>query len=158
ARAALRHRELGYRPARRPRHPQFDDRHRARPVAARGGRLMDGIHDLGGREGYGPIDVGEPPEPFHAPWEARLFGIVRGDDRPATFSIDRFRHVRECIDPAEYLARRYYDQWLLAHAVMMVAAGAATIEELATGKSARSLPGLPQPMPPEKVPAANRSL
>ena len=22
---------------------------------------MDGIHDLGGREGYGPIDVGEPP-------------------------------------------------------------------------------------------------
>ena len=33
---------------------------------------MDGIHDLGGRDGYGPIDVNEPPEPFHAPWEARL--------------------------------------------------------------------------------------
>ena len=45
---------------------------------------MDGIHDLGGREGYGPIDVGEPPEPFHAPWEARLLGIVRAFTRPAS--------------------------------------------------------------------------
>ena len=48
---------------------------------------MDGIHDLGGRQGYGPIDVNEPPEPFHAPWEARLFGITRAFTRPAMFSI-----------------------------------------------------------------------
>ena len=53
------------------------------------------------------------------------------------FSIDLFRHVRECIDPTEYLSRRYYDQWLQAHATMLVDAGAVTVEELATGKSAR---------------------
>ena len=76
---------------------------------------MDGIHDLGGREGYGPIDVNEPPEPFHAPWEARVLGIVRAFTRPAHWSIDWFRHVRECIGPADYLTRAYYDQWPRYH-------------------------------------------
>ena len=117
---------------------------------------MDGIHDLGGRQGHGPIDVNEPPQPFHSAWEARLFGIVRAYTRPATFSIDLFRHVRECIDPADYLTRRYYDQWLEAHATMLVDAGAVTVEELATGKSARPIPGMPPPMPPEQVAEATR--
>ena len=119
---------------------------------------MDGIHDLGGRQGYGPIDVGEPPEPFHAPWEARLFGITRAFTRPGSFSIDLFRHVRECIEPAEYLGRCYYDQWLLAYAVMMVEAGAVSVEELATGKSARPMPGMPPPMPPDKVASEKRKM
>lgn len=119
---------------------------------------MDGIHDLGGRQGYGPIDVNEPPEPFHAPWEARVLGIVRAFTRPATFSIDWFRHVRECIDPADYLTRPYYDQWLQTYAAMMVDAGAATVEELATGRSARPIPGVPPPMPPEKVATAKKAM
>src|SRR4051794_22106787 len=120
--------------------------------------MMDGIHDLGGREGYGPIDVNEPPEPFHAPWEARLFGITRAYTRPARFSIDLFRHVRECIDPTEYLSRGYYDQWLLAHAVMMVDAGAVTVEELATGKSVKAIPNTPPPMTPEKVATLTKAM
>ncbi|HET7714742.1 MAG TPA: nitrile hydratase subunit beta [Bauldia sp.] len=119
---------------------------------------MDGIHDLGGRQGYGQIDVNEPPEPFHAPWEARVLGIVRAFTRPATFSIDWFRHVRECIDPADYLTRPYYDQWLQTYAAMMVDAGAATVEELATGRSARPIPGVPPPMPPEKVATAKKAM
>ncbi|NJN52514.1 MAG: nitrile hydratase subunit beta, partial [Gammaproteobacteria bacterium] len=33
---------------------------------------MDGIHDLGGKEGFGRIEY-EPAEPvFHARWEARV--------------------------------------------------------------------------------------
>ena len=84
---------------------------------------MDGIHDLGGRQGYGPIDVNEPPEPFHAPWEARVLGIVRAFTRPAHWSIDWFRHVRECIEPADYLTRPYYDQWLQTYAAMMIDSG-----------------------------------
>ena len=84
---------------------------------------MDGIHDLGGKEGYGPIDVHEPPEPFHAPWEARVLGIVRAFTRPAHWSIDWFRHVRECIEPADYLTRPYYDQWLQTYAAMMIDSG-----------------------------------
>ncbi len=113
--------------------------------------MMDGIHDFGGRQGYGPIDVNEAPEPFHSPWEARLFGITRSYTKPARFSIDLFRYVRECIEPSEYLSRGYYDQWLLAHAVIMVDAGAVTVAELASGKSAKAIPNLPPLMTPEKV-------
>jgi len=119
---------------------------------------MDGIHDFGGQQGYGPIDVHEPDEPFHYPWEARLFGITRAYTRPVPYSIDRFRFFRECIEPDQYLTRRYYDQWLEAHATLLVDAGAVTVEELATGKSARSLPGIKPPMPPERVAAATHAM
>ena len=34
---------------------------------------MDGIHDLGGRQGFGPIQVDEPEEQFHEPGR-RAFG------------------------------------------------------------------------------------
>ncbi len=43
---------------------------------------MDGIHDLGGKQGYGPIDVGERYEPLPADWQARVLGIVRAIARP----------------------------------------------------------------------------
>jgi nitrile hydratase len=119
---------------------------------------MDGIHDLGGRQGYGPIDVDEPEEPFREPWEARLLGIVRAFTRPAAWSIDWFRHVRELIEPADYLTRPYYDQWLQTYAAMMVDSGAATVEELATGRSAGPIAGLPPPMPPEKVATAKQAM
>lgn len=119
---------------------------------------MDGIHDLGGRQGHGPIDVGEPPEPFHAPWEGRVLGIVRAFTRPYPWSIDWFRHVRECIEPADYLTRPYYDQWLQTYAAMMIDSGVATLDELATGKSERAVPGMPPPMPPGKVAAAMKAM
>lgn len=119
---------------------------------------MDGIHDLGGREGYGPIDVNEPPEPFHEPWEARVLGIVRALIRPSVWSIDWFRHVRECIEPADYLTRPYYDQWLQTYAAMMLDSGITTLDELATGRSARPIPGLAPPVTPDKVAALKKSM
>ena len=50
---------------RRHRHAQLDDRHRARPEDGAG--LMDGIHDLGGMQGFGPVPVktGDAPFPRH---------------------------------------------------------------------------------------------
>ena len=36
---------------------------------------MNGVHDLGGMDGFGPIDP-EPDEPvFHAEWERRCFAM-----------------------------------------------------------------------------------
>lgn len=107
---------------------------------------MDGIHDLGGRQGFGAIDVHEPEETFHEPWEGRLFGLVRAMSRPADWSLDWFRHCRELIEPTDYLTRPYFDQWLLAYAAMMVNSGAATVEELASGKVKTPASDLPPPM------------
>jgi nitrile hydratase subunit beta len=118
---------------------------------------MDGIHDLGGRQGFGPIDVNETEEPFHAVWEARLLGIVRAMSRPAPWSIDWFRYVRELIEPVDYLTRPYYDQWLQTYAAMMVNSGMVTVDELARGKAAATIPDLAPPAPPSAVAGAIRN-
>ena len=36
---------------------------------------MNGIHDMGGMHGFGPVMREENEPVFHAPWEARLFAI-----------------------------------------------------------------------------------
>lgn len=107
---------------------------------------MDGIHDLGGREGFGAIDVDEPEEPFHAPWEGRVRGMVNSMSRAPDWSLDWFRHVRELIEPTDYLTRPYFDQWVQSYCAMLVNSGLATAEELASGKSAAPVEGLPAPM------------
>jgi nitrile hydratase beta subunit len=117
---------------------------------------MDAIHDLGGRQGFGAIDVDEPEETFHEPWEGRLFGMVRAMSRPADWSVDWFRHCRELIEPTIYLTHPYYDQWLQAYAAMMVNSGVATVEELASGKARAPASGLPPPMTAADVGGAQR--
>ena len=37
---------------------------------------MDGVHDLGGREGFGPILDKDDERPFHAEWEMRAYGLT----------------------------------------------------------------------------------
>ena len=118
---------------------------------------MDGIHDLGGRQGFGPIDVHEPEEPFHEAWEARVLGMVRAMSRAPDWSIDWFRHCRELIEPVDYLTRPYYDQWLQTYAAMMVASGVASVEELASGKASTAV-GLPPPMEPGAVARAKQAV
>jgi len=118
---------------------------------------MDGIHDLGGRQGFGPVDVHEPEEPFHAPWEGRVLGMVRAMTRPTDWNIDWFRNCRELIEPVDYLTRPYYDQWLQAYAAMLANSGFATVEELASGKATSRPDGLPTPMSAADVATAKRA-
>ncbi|MEO8668447.1 MAG: nitrile hydratase subunit beta [Bauldia sp.] len=120
---------------------------------------MDGIHDLGGRLGFGPIDVHEPEEQFHHDWEERTLAIIRAMTRPIPWSIDWFRYVRELIEPVDYLSRPYYDQWLQTYAAMMIDAGAASVEEFAAGQSLTApRAGMPAPMAPRDVAAATTRL
>ena len=75
---------------------------------------MNGIHDLGGMHGFGPVEREENEPPFHAPWEAAMVAIanaVRREDR-GVMNIDEFRHGIERMDPAEYLATSYFEHWL----------------------------------------------
>ncbi len=45
-------------------------------------RGMDGIHDLGGKQGYGPIEVDDDETPFHHDWEAREWGMAQSARTP----------------------------------------------------------------------------
>ena len=113
---------------------------------------MDGIHDVGGKLGFGPIGVTYVEPAFHAPWEGRMFGIVRAMSRPPDWNVDKFRHTRELEDPVLYLTRPYFDQWYKVYSCMFVGSGIATVAELASGQSDGTRPeGLPPPMAPKTV-------
>ncbi len=92
---------------------------------------MDGIHDLGGKHGFGAV-VREPGEPvFHAKWEARVFAVMRGLGGVAVASSDHFRHGIERILPEAYLRHGYYGRWLGGLETLAIEAGvvdAAAIE------------------------------
>jgi hypothetical protein len=73
---------------------------------------MNGIHDLGGRHGFGRVEV-EPDEPvFHHDWERRTFGAALVGLGSGIANIDRFRHAIERLDPVYYLSAGYYGRWL----------------------------------------------
>jgi len=95
---------------------------------------MDGIHDLGGKLGYGSVDVSEPEEPFHHDFEGRMWAMSRIAKAP-DINIDWWRHVRELIQEDDYLNRPYFDSWAQTTMATMIDSKVFTAEELASGIS-----------------------
>jgi nitrile hydratase beta subunit len=92
---------------------------------------VDGIHDLGGRQGFGPVVVEHDEPVFHEPWErvARAVTYAAIGNTPNA-STSLFRHAIERMDPSHYLSSPYYEHWLTAAATLAVEAGLVTREEL----------------------------
>lgn len=95
---------------------------------------MDGPHDLGGKEGFGPIETDEADAPFPQAWEGRMWGISRSSGAPGV-TIDWWRHVRELIDPVDYLTRPYFDSWAQTELATYLNAGIITLDEIKSGHS-----------------------
>jgi nitrile hydratase beta subunit len=91
---------------------------------------MNGVHDMGGMDGFGPV-VPEKNEPvFHAEWERRMYALATSVMAAAQVNIDEFRHAIERMLPARYLAASYYERWLAAAETLLVERGVVTREEL----------------------------
>jgi nitrile hydratase beta subunit len=91
---------------------------------------MNGVHDMGGMDGFGPV-VREQNEPaFHADWEGRMYALAAVVMGAAQSNIDEFRHAIERMPPARYLASSYYERWLAAAESLLVERGVVTREEL----------------------------
>ena len=104
---------------------------------------MNGVHDLGGLQDFGPI-VPESNEPvFHSDWERRIFALTLAMAKPGGWTLDASRHARESLPPADYLAFSYYEIWLAGLEKLMLERGLVTEAELATGKAQ----GAPKPVP-----------
>jgi nitrile hydratase len=114
---------------------------------------MDGVHDLGGREGFGPIVDKHDERPFHADWEMRAFGIKEVSAVSSNWTIDWFRHCRELVAPVEYLTRPYFDQRLTTRVAQLIAEGYLTFDEIKRGPSALA----PKPDLPPQTPEAARA-
>jgi nitrile hydratase len=91
---------------------------------------MDGVHDLGGMHGFGPIEREENEPPFHAAWEAAVQQMMRAAGSQGLFNIDEFRHGIERMDPAHYLGATYYEKWLDGMTRLLVEKGVVSRSEL----------------------------
>jgi len=104
---------------------------------------MNGVHDLGGMDGFGVVDV-EPNEPvFHHGWERVVFGLVAAMSAQRLSNTHTFRHAIERMDPTHYLGSPYYEHWLTALATLLVEKGLvsrADLEARAGGRVPLSQP------------------
>jgi nitrile hydratase len=92
--------------------------------------LVDGIHDLGGMQGFGAV-AHAPSEPvFHQPWEAPARALLQIVARAVQASGGEFRHAIERMEPGHYLTSSYYEHWLTAAATLAVEHGLVSRSEL----------------------------
>ena len=101
---------------------------------------MSRPHDIGGQDGFGPVDVDAPP--FAHAWEARQWALSRNVPIRAG-TIDWWRHGVENMQPEVYLSVPYFEKWCLNDLAQGIDAGIFTMEELLNGVEvpASPLPG-----------------
>jgi nitrile hydratase beta subunit len=103
---------------------------------------MNGVHDMGGMQGMGPIEHEQREPVFHMPWEGRVYALSRVlRARGGKWNLDAFRQGIETLPPADYLRMTYYERWLAWMIAKLVATGDATQAEIETGEPA---PGSPR--------------
>lgn len=78
---------------------------------------MDGTHDLGGRQGFGPIRY-------------TLNALYANAVRRGLFNMDEYRHAIERMDPRHYMTASYYERSLTSLATLCVEKGLIPREEL----------------------------
>ena len=84
---------------------------------------MDGVHDLGGLDGFGPVEHTASEPLFDEEWERRAFRVMIGWIAAQNPPGGRFRHSIERMSPEHYLSSPYYEHWLTGAATMAVDAG-----------------------------------
>ena len=104
---------------------------------------MNGVHDMGGMDGFGKVEP-EPHEPvFHQAWEGRVMAMNRAMGATGVWHIDVGRFSREMLPAHVYLASSYYRKWFLGLEQMLLERGFVTQDEIAAGRALR--PGKPLP-------------
>ena len=105
---------------------------------------MNGIHDMGGMDGFGPVNPDESGPVFHEKWEGDVMAISRVMGAIGAWNIDQGRYGIEVLPPNLYLTS-YYRRWLERFERAIVKYGYADADEIEAGKSLR--PGKTPPRP-----------
>ena len=109
---------------------------------------MNGVHDLGGMDNLGPLEVEQNEPVFHENWERRIFGMLMSMMAAGYFKTDEIRRETELMPPADYLSAKYYEKWLFSVTNILMEKNVLTREEIEAGKSLRSSGGLVLNPPP----------
>jgi nitrile hydratase len=91
---------------------------------------MDGMHDLGGKQGFGRVRYTFDAPTFHAAWEVRANSLYAFAVRNGIFNMDEYRHAIERMEPRHYLCASYYERSLTGMATLCVEKGVITHEQL----------------------------
>jgi nitrile hydratase beta subunit len=92
---------------------------------------MDGAHDLGGRSGFGSVDLVANEPVFHEAWEATAWALnILAIGTLRFYMADTYRHAVERMRPDWYLAARYYERMLTGATTLMVERGVISQAEL----------------------------
>lgn len=93
---------------------------------------MNGIHDVGGMDGFGKVMyVNEKDHPYFThDWEKIAFGLLFGTAGQGLLNLDEFRHGIERMRPVDYLTSSYYGHWIATIATNLVEKGILDPEEL----------------------------
>lgn len=114
---------------------------------------MDGIHDLGGKQGFGRMQYPSPPH--DETWEPLVRALNAFALKKRYYNMDEFRHAIERMAPRHYLSAPYFERHLTAVATLLVEKGVVTREELEA-----LVPGqfpLSGPIGPGRLPAEPQS-
>jgi nitrile hydratase subunit beta len=107
---------------------------------------MDGVHDLGGRQGFGRVRYTLDAPAFHAAWEVQANSLYAFAVRSGMFNMDEYRHAIERMDPRHYLAASYYERSLTSLLTLCVEKGIvprAELEKRAGGTIPLASPSAP---------------
>jgi nitrile hydratase beta subunit len=96
---------------------------------------MNGVHDLGGMDGFGKVEPEANEPAFHAPWEGRVIAMMRAMGAAGAWNLDMFRDAREHQPAAFYLTASYYKSWAKSIEMLMLSRGLAAPDEVAAGRS-----------------------
>jgi nitrile hydratase len=98
---------------------------------------MNGIHDMGGMQGMGPIEYENNEPVFHAAWEGRVYAMNRAVAATGKLKMTTVRPPIEGLAALEYLRMSYYEKWLISLTERMVLSGLITRAEIESGHPAQ---------------------
>ncbi len=117
---------------------------------------MDGIHDMGGRQGFGPVSAAGDQSSFHEHWEKKINAISGRLVGLHVYNMDEYRHAIERMDPRHYVNASYFERVYTAAATLLVEKGvidAAALDASAGEKVPLARPARPGRTGPGDLPA-----
>ncbi len=114
---------------------------------------MNGVHDMGGMQGFGPIRPENSEPVFHARWEGRMQAIWSALGTWRKWNADFGRQTREFLPPAEYLALKYHQLRYAQVVELLASSGMATRAEIENGRPAKGTHKVVPPLTAGKVAA-----
>ena len=118
---------------------------------------MNGVHDMGGMHGMGPVRYEQNEPVFHEPWEGRVFALNVAMRAWRRWNIDAGRYEIELIPPADYLRMSYYEKWLVRLIELVVKRDLVTRDEIDTGVPAWGALKAEPALTAERVPSMVRN-